>query len=412
MKRAISIIISALICGIMFTSGGFKEANLVVDLNSQEGYKPFMPGQRIISPSRDSLTYTNVPKDIEEYVVRSFNLQPEQNILILIGTKGDKRVIIIDSDNDKDFGNEKILEYDYPLSREKQKEVENSLPTISTKFEYIENGQISTKNIKIKPTPYAGSFSISFNTNNEVEKKYFLFASMPEHKRGKIKINGIEHNVFVSNGFTRVGYLKESVSIFIAPKTDTLLSELEGNIPYKVGDVFNVRGNDYLIDSISNWGDKLFIKYIGKNKRPEGVSEGFYLPKFDAKYIDNTVFDLKKYSGKYILFDFWGTWCVPCKKLIPELKKLNSEFSDKNLTLISVAYDENSEKVMDFVVKENMNWEHLFVSSNQNDKNSVINKLKVNKYPTTILISPDGKIIGRDLAIDNLRELLIKKLND
>jgi len=67
---------------------------------------------------------------------------------------------------------------------------------------------------------------------------------------------------------------------------------------------------------------------------------------------------------------------------------------------------------MDFVVKENMNWEHLFVSSKQNDKNSLINKLKINKYPTTILISPDGKIIGRDLEIDNLRELLIEKLND
>jgi len=179
-----------------------------------------------------------------------------------------------------------------------------------------------------------------------------------------------------------------------------------------VGDVFNVKGNDYLIDSISDWGDKLFIKYIGNNKRPVGVSEGFYLPKFDAKYIDNTVFNLKKYSGKYILLDFWGTWCVPCIKLIPELKQLNSEFSDKNLKLISVAYDENSEKVMDFVVKENMNWEHLFVSSKQNDKNSLINKLKINKYPTTILISPDGKIIGRDLEIDNLRELLIEKLND
>jgi hypothetical protein len=124
-----------LICGILFTNCNSNETTLVVDLNSQEGFGPFTPGQRIIWPTQDSLTYTNVPEDIEEYVVRNFSFLSEQNIFILIGTKGDKRVIIIDSDNDRDFGNEKILEYEYPLSREEQKEAGNFLPVISTQFE-------------------------------------------------------------------------------------------------------------------------------------------------------------------------------------------------------------------------------------------------------------------------------------
>jgi thiol-disulfide isomerase/thioredoxin len=253
--------------------------------------------------------------------------------------------------------------------------------------------------------------NVSFSTDNEIEKKYLLCVSIPEYKKGYIKINSIEHNVFLSNCFTRADYLKERVSVFIVPKTQNI-SELKDEIPYKIGDIFNVKGFDYSIDSITKWGDKLFIQYIGKNERPEGISEGYYLPKFDAKYIDNSDFELAKYSGKYLLLDFWGTWCVPCIKLIPELKKLNSDFSDKNFALISVAYDESPNIVTDFVVKENMNWAHLFVDSNQYAENSVISKLKINKYPTTILISPDGKIVGRDLEIDDLRKLLIEKLKD
>ena len=408
MKKIILLVIPTLICGVLFTSCNLKRTNLVVDLNSHEGFGPFTPGQLIVGPTQEALVYTNVPEEIDEYVVRNRILEPEQNILLLIGTKGGKRVIMVDTNNDKDFGNEKILEYNYPLSKEEQKEIENSLPTISTQFEFLENGQIFTKNVKIKPTPYLGSLSLSFGTDNEVEKKYFLFVSILEHKKGEVNINGVDFNVFVSNSFTRMNYLKERVSIFISPKSEYLLPELEGNIPYKIGDVFNVKGHDYLIDTISKWGDKLFVNYIGKNERPEGISEGFYLPKFEAKYLDNNVFDLAKYSGKYILLDFWGTWCTPCIKLIPELKKLNDDFSNKNFALISVAYDDNPEKVMDFVIKEDMNWSHLFVSTSQNDVNSVTSKLKVTKFPTTILISPDGKIVGRDLAVDKLRELLNK----
>ena len=318
---------------------------------------------------------------------------------------------MIDSDNDKDFGNEEILEYEYPLSIEEQNEIRNSLPTISVRCESLENGQILTKDIKIRPSPYLGLVSLSFNTNNEVEKKYFLFVNFPEHRKGEIRVNDMDFNVYVSNSFTRAVYLKDRVSIFIAPKTHTI-AESKDNIPYQIGSIFNADNNDYLIDSISTWGDRLFIQYIGRNERPEGVSEGYYLPKFNVKYLDNTDFDLKKYSGKYILLDFWGTWCVPCIQLIPELKKLNIDFSDKNFALISVAYDETPEDVMDFVVKEDMNWSHLFVSRSQNDENSMISKLRITQFPTTILISPEGKIIGRNLPIDEIRELLIEKLND
>jgi thiol-disulfide isomerase/thioredoxin len=425
-----------------------SKTDFVVKLTNQEGYGIFTPGNVILWPGQDTLNYRNVPKDIDEYVVRSLPLQPCQyfwnkflakkigkdqfaeisnyynidtsklsdsfvdcEVLFLIGTKGDKRIIIVDADNDEDFGDEQILEYEYPVSNEKQKEIENTLPTVSIKYDYFENNQVITKKINIKPSPYKRSLGLTFNTNNQTERKYFLFTSFPEYKKGIIVINGLDNEIFVSNRFSSVNYPNDKVSIFITPKSDSLPSELKGDIPYKIGDLFNVKGHDYLFDSISNWGDELYIKYLGVNTKPVGIIEGCFMPKFEAKHLDNSIFELKQHPNKYILLDFWGTWCIPCIKFIPELKKINSEFSHDKFILVSVAYDNDPKNVADFISKENMNWEHIFVSQNQENKNSLVEKLKISSYPTTILIDPAGKIIARNLDIEKLRELLNEKIN-
>ncbi len=437
MKRFIYLILVLLI--------GCSESNtdFVVKLDSQEGYGIFMPGNVILWPSNDTLSYVNVPKDIEEYVVRSIPLQPAQyywnkyligeinkerfdkiadhykidttklsnsqvdcEVLFLIGTKSDKRIIIIDTDNDEDFGNEEILEYEYPLTKERQKEIENTLPIVSVQYNYFENNKLVAKVTKIKPCPYKGSLGITFNTDNETEKKYYLFASFPEYKKGHIDLKGLDYDIFVSNGFLRVNYAADRLSVFITPQSDSLPSELNGDIPYEIGDVFNVKGHDYLIDSVTNWGDEIFIKYVGENTKPVGITEGYYMPKFEAKHLDNSVFELKQHPDKYILLDFWGTWCNPCIKLIPELKKINTEYSNDKFVLVSVAYDSDQKKIADFISRENMDWEHIFVNQNQENKNSLIEKLKITSYPSTILIDPNGKIIARNKTMNELEEII------
>jgi hypothetical protein len=377
MKKLVLCIIPILICGMTLIADNPKEINFVVELKPQKGFGPFRPIDQNTWRSEHPLIYTNVPKDIEEYVVRELMLDLAQyawhqylnnrwskehidgfikhfqidttelsnsitgRILGLVGTRGDKRVIIIDTDNDGDFGNEKILEYEYPLTDEKVGEARRSLPMVSAQFEYLENGQIKKREINIAPDPYRSLFVISHSDSScKIEIKYELDFEIPEHRKGEMTINGADFDVFVSNFYSSVDYIhREHTFVFINPKSKPLLSQREGNVPHKIGDVFYVDGHAYLIDSISRFGSKLFIKHIGKNERATGVTEGFYLPDFTVEYLDGTIFDLEKYSDKYILFNFWGTWCVPCIAKIPELKKLNAEFSDnKNFVLVNVAF--------------------------------------------------------------------------
>lgn len=443
MKRQFYLIFVLLLIGCTDPRTDFT-----VDLRSNEGYGTFLPGNVILWPNNDSIYYRNVPNDINEFVVRCLPIQKGQyywnrylnnqldketfvniidyykvdttklaneyvdcEVLFLIGTKIDKRVIIVDSDNDEDFGNEKVLEYDYPISIEKQQEKTPNLPVVLTQYDYFENNTVNTKTVKIMPSPYKGSMGVSFNTDNEVEKKYFLFAGFPEYKQGAISLNKTNCDVFVSNYFSSNTYENNRTKLFIFPKSDIIPSELNGDIPYRIGDIFNIKGHDYLIDSISRWGDSLFIKYVGENVYPRGITEGFYMPKFSAKYLDNSVFTIEQYEGKYLLFDFWGTWCIPCIKLIPELQKLNSDYKDKDFVLVSVAFDSDPKQVINFINENQMDWKHLFVNQNQSDKNSIIEKLKISSFPSTILLDPSGEIIARNKELLELRKILDEKLN-
>lgn len=440
MNRIFSFII---IATILFSCGQQKE-ELIIELQTEKGYGVFTPGRQIIFPNNDSIQYKGIPSELKEFVVRSMPLQGAQyhwdnykngeidkdrflkivsrfeldtmkladipydyQIAILIGTnQNEKRVIIVDADNDEDFSDENMLEYEFPLTIEQQKKIEETLPTVLADYEYYLDGNVIDKSIELKPSPYKGTLGLGYNTKNETEKKYDLFISIPKYRKGELTIDKTKYGVFASNGFTSPSYSKGKTSIFFSKFDSKKPSELDGDIPYQIGDTINLNEQDYLLNSVSLWGDTIKLRYIGKNTRPTGITEGNFIPKFNAKRMDSSVFSLEQYPDKYILLDFWGTWCKPCIALIPELKEINTEFEDKNFVLVSVAYDRDAQKVIDFVKKEQMNWEHVFVNQTQQDKNSLVEKLKVASFPTTILIAPDGKIIARNKTMNELKEIL------
>lgn len=357
-----------------------------------------------------------MPKNIKEHVVRSLIMQDNQavdsEIIILIGTgQNNKRIIVLDSNNDEDFEGERVLEYDYPLSIERQISITDSLPIIPVTYEYYYNGETITKKIALKPIPYQGHLNITYNAPvKDIEKKYYLsLEPFPNYKKGTFKIDTSEYNVYVSKRFIKFDFSNQQAQILISKKGEKTPSELNGDIPYTIGDIFNSNGQDYKIEEISASGNSLKFKYLGRNSKPEGITKGFYFPKSNTKALDGSSFKIENYKGNYVLFDFWGTWCVPCIKAIPELKELNNTLENKNFILISVAFDSDIKKVSDFVTRENMDWKHLFVSQTESDSSSMIQKLKVSSFPTLILVGPKGKIIARNKEIEELKKILSEK---
>ncbi|MDB5087608.1 MAG: Thiol-disulfide isomerase or thioredoxin [Mucilaginibacter sp.] len=97
-------------------------------------------------------------------------------------------------------------------------------------------------------------------------------------------------------------------------------------------------------------------------------------------------------KGKYVLIDFWGSWCGPCHQAFPRLKELYSKYHDKGFEILGIATESNNDAWTKDIVKSELPWLQMV-----DDKaNNVSQKqFAVTEYPTTLLIDPDGRIIGR-----------------
>lgn len=97
-------------------------------------------------------------------------------------------------------------------------------------------------------------------------------------------------------------------------------------------------------------------------------------------------------KGKYVLIDFWGSWCGPCHKAFPRLKELYGKYHDKGFEILGIATESNNDAWTKDIVKSELPWLQMV-----DDKASNVSQKQfaVTEYPTTVLIDPDGKIIGR-----------------
>ncbi|MEO5500460.1 MAG: TlpA disulfide reductase family protein [Ginsengibacter sp.] len=98
---------------------------------------------------------------------------------------------------------------------------------------------------------------------------------------------------------------------------------------------------------------------------------------------------LAKYKGKYLLIDFWASWCGPCRAAIPKVKELYSEYKDKGFDVLSISIDDSKDAWRKAMKDENMPWEQLLSP----DKDKTMKQFQFSGIPTMYLIDPAGNII-------------------
>lgn len=107
---------------------------------------------------------------------------------------------------------------------------------------------------------------------------------------------------------------------------------------------------------------------------------------------DGTTFQLSDFSGDYVLLNFWATWCVPCRKEMPDLNTLSEQFSDKGLKVLTVASGHNPLPAIKKFYAENA-LDHLPVLLDP--KGAFSRDMDVLFLPITVLISPEGQEVAR-----------------
>lgn len=148
----------------------------------------------------------------------------------------------------------------------------------------------------------------------------------------------------------------------------------------------------------------------------ESVSVGKPAPGFTVQDMKGNQVTLSDYWGQYVLLDFWGSWCGPCLKLIPETKAAYEKYKGKRVQFISVALDEEEDRatLSGLIEKHDLSWPQIFQDMSDKSKSGVVDKYLVSAFPSIILINPKGEIIYRGtgkFGLVEAKELLDKEID-
>jgi thiol-disulfide isomerase/thioredoxin len=130
-----------------------------------------------------------------------------------------------------------------------------------------------------------------------------------------------------------------------------------------------------------------------------GMAPEVNLPTPDGKMVS-----LSSQRGKYVLLDFWASWCGPCRAENPNVVAAYSKYKNKNFIVYSVSLDNNRDAWMKAAKDDGMNWIH--VSDLKGWESVAARTYNIESIPSNFLIDPTGKIIARDLRGDMLEQQL------
>lgn len=127
-------------------------------------------------------------------------------------------------------------------------------------------------------------------------------------------------------------------------------------------------------------------------------------PAFNLKDTSGNTHRLEQFKGRYVLLEFWALRCGPCRKMNPALKELYAKYQGKPFQLISISTDTRREDWVKAITEDKLPWLQL---SDLKQKNSQAQLLYgVTAIPRNFLINPDGKVIGKDLSVKEIEQII------
>ncbi len=322
---------------------------------------------------------------------------------VFSGLKGKNKVIIVDANNNFDFSDDKVIEFDTTVYfKKKLSEVSIKEPSIYLKYEIFYESRVLPRISTVKILPYSETSSFK----DEMDKKLAVYINSFSYYKTVLDINGKSYYIELNHNDNNVSQTKE---ILLLPLDSLNKSTIKReNFTFKTNEKFAANGNIFSIFKISRFADTLFLKNWGKGEYVDGNKLGMRSLPFCKQSIEDLPICSEKLKGKYVLIDFWGTWCGPCIASIPDIKKIRDAFSENDLEIISVAADNNLEKVKMFIKERGMNWTHLQQENNSKNKDDLTSIFNVSAFPTTILIDEKGLIVDRGSGSDFVNELYDK----
>ena len=335
---------------------------------------------------------------LSEWGIDTLSLSPEPvNVSVAVFSGRDaegSHVFIFDTDNDEDLSDEQAL----TLPAEKPEGIPWYETGASAKvaFEIYDGERIKQDSAFVRITPY------------EIPKHGRYLISTDRYYTGETQTeDGRTLEWFATHGYSWGIFRRENtrVALFTGAEGEPR-SVAEGYEPYLVEQMLEVDGRFYRIDHVTPGGERLVL--VEASSTPdEGLRVGMTAPEIEATTLAGEPFRLSDLRGKYVLLDFWGTWCAPCIAEVPSLKWADRVYGGERFQIVGIAKDEPG-AVEAFMERLGLAWPQII----QEEDRAILDAYRVQGFPTTFLIGPDGKIVAKDSELrgtalmDTLSELL------
>ncbi|RZM22011.1 MAG: AhpC/TSA family protein [Pedobacter sp.] len=154
--------------------------------------------------------------------------------------------------------------------------------------------------------------------------------------------------------------------------------------------------------------NEVVTEFLTRMAGLKAVSVGQNALDFTINNLEGKPVNLSDFKGKYVLLDFWASWCMPCRQENPNIVKAYNAFKDKNFTIIGISLDKDPAAWKKAIQDDNLTWTH--VSDLKDFESPTARLYQIESIPSSFLIDPSGKIIAKNLRGEELEAFLSKTL--